>query len=239
MAVADRGRAGRAVLALAVAVAVLGGACAPAEFRHRVRPGENLYRIGKAYGVDYRELARVNGIDNVDRIEVGRRLVIPNATRELPVDVITPARAREDRPAATELPADRSPFIWPVDGGIASAFGPRGETHHDGIDIAAPAGTPVRAARGGRVLYSDELRGYGNLLIIDHGEGYATVYAHNRSNDVGSGDVVRQGDVVAKVGASGESSEPSLHFEVRQDNVARNPIFYLPPRRTGVRGATR
>ena len=214
-------------------------ACTPGPFRHRVKSGENLYRIGKAYGVDYRELARVNGIDNVDRIEVGRRLVIPSATRELPVDVITPARSREDRPAATELPADRSPFIWPVDGGIASAFGPRGETHHDGIDIAAPAGTPVRAARGGRVLYSDELRGYGNLLIIDHGEGYATVYAHNRSNDVGSGDVVRQGDVVAKVGASGESSEPSLHFEVRQDNVARNPIFYLPPRRTGVRGASR
>jgi murein DD-endopeptidase MepM/ murein hydrolase activator NlpD len=239
VAVGRRRRTRRAALALGAVLALLAGACGPAEFRHRVRPGENLYRIGKAYGVDYRDLARVNGIDNVDRIEVGRQLVIPNANRELPVEVITPTRAREDRPAATELPADRSPFIWPVDGGIASAFGPRGETHHDGIDIAAPGGTPVRAARGGRVLYSDELRGYGNLLIIDHGEGYATVYAHNRSNAVTSGDLVRQGEVVATVGDSGESSEPSLHFEVRQDNVARNPIFYLPPRRTGVRGATR
>jgi murein DD-endopeptidase MepM/ murein hydrolase activator NlpD len=238
VALTDRRPARAVALAIAAAVIALGG-CGPAEFRHRVRPGENLYRIGKAYGVDYRELARVNGIDNVDRIEVGRKLVIPSATRELPVEVITPTRAREDRPAATELPTDRSPFIWPVDGGVASSFGPRGETHHDGIDIAAPAGTPVRAARGGRVLYSDQLRGYGNLLIIDHGEGYATVYAHNRTNDVTSGDVVRQGDVVAKVGESGESSEPSLHFELRQDNVARNPVFYLPPRRTGVRGASR
>jgi lipoprotein NlpD len=163
---------------------------------------------------------------------------VPSANRELPVEVITPSRAREDRPAPAELPADRSPFIWPVEGDVASAFGPRGETHHDGIDIAAAIGTPVRAARGGRVLYSDELRGYGNLLIIDHGEGYATVYAHNRTNVVGTGAVVRQGDVVAEVGESGDSSEPNLHFEVRQDNVARNPVFYLPARRAASRGAS-
>ena len=226
----------RALVLLVVALAGVG--CAPAPFRHRVKPGENLYRIGKAYGVDYRDLARANGIDNADRIEVGQQLVVPNANRELPVEVITPSRAREDRPAPAELPADRSPFIWPVEGGIVSAFGPRGETHHDGIDIAAPVGTPIRAARGGRVLYSDELRGYGNLLIIDHGEGYATVYAHNRVNDVGTGAVVKQGDVVAEVGESGDSSQPNLHFEVRQDNVARNPVYYLPARGAGPRGAS-
>ena len=217
---------------------VVGSACGPAQFRHRVKAGENLYRIGQAYGVDYRELAKANGLRDADRIEVGQLLVVPNANRELPVEVITPTRARDDRPAATELPADRSPFIWPIEGGIASSFGPRGETHHDGIDIAAPGGTPVRAARGGRVLYSDELRGYGNLLIIDHGEGYATVYAHNRTNLAKAGAVVRQGDVVAEVGDTGESSQPNLHFEVRQQNVARNPVFYLPVRTTGVRGAS-
>jgi hypothetical protein len=114
---------------------------------------------------------------------------------------------------------------------VSSSFGPRGETHHDGIDIAAPIGTPVRAARGGRVLYSDELRGYGNLLIIEHGDGYATVYAHNRANLVKTGAAVRQGEVVAEVGETGDSSQPNLHFEVRQQNVARNPVYYLPARR--------
>jgi murein DD-endopeptidase MepM/ murein hydrolase activator NlpD len=212
--------------------------CGPTQFRHQVKPGENLYRIGKAYGIDYREIARVNGIGDADRLEVGQRLVVPNATRELPVQTITPVRAREDRPAAAELPADRHAFIWPVEGTIASTFGPRGETHHDGVDIAAPAGTAVRAARSGRVLYSDELRGYGILLIIDHGEGYVTVYAHNRANRVATGDIVRQGDTVAEVGASGDSTQPSLHFEVRKDNFARNPIFYLPPQRTAARGAS-
>ena len=229
----------RASVALLLALVV---GCGPTPFRHRVKSGENLYRIGKAYGVDYRELAQANDIRDADRIEVGQLLIVPNATRELPVEVITPTRARDDRPTATELPADRSPFIWPIDGsiggGVASSFGPRGETHHDGIDIAAPIGTPVRAARGGRVLYSDELRGYGNLLIIDHGEGYATVYAHNRLNLTKAGMVVRQGDVVAEVGDTGDSSQPSLHFEVRQQNVARNPVFYLPARRAGVRGAS-
>jgi lipoprotein NlpD len=236
VAVGRRHRA--AAIGLAVAVAALACGCGPTPFRHRVKPGENLYRIGKAYGVDYRELARANGIENVDLIEVGQALVVPNATRELPVDVITPSRARDDRPPAAELPPDRSPFIWPVDGPIISAFGPRGETQHDGIDIAASTGTPIRAARGGRVLYSDELRGYGNLLIVDHGEGYATVYAHNRVNAVATGAAVRQGDVIAEVGDSGDSSQPNLHFEVRQDNVARNPIYYLPSRRGGTRGAS-
>lgn len=222
---------------LVLGAALLAASCRPAVFRHRVKPGENLYRIGKAYGVDYRELARANGIDDADRIEVGQRLVVPNATRELPVEVITPVRARDDQPVPAELPPDRAPFIWPLEGTIVSTFGPRGESHHDGVDIAAAVGTPVRAARGGRVLYSDELRGWGNLLIVDHGDGYATVYAHNRANRVATGAVVRQGDVIAEVGDTGDSSRPSLHFEMRKDNVARNPIFYLPPRRTAARGA--
>jgi len=229
----------RAVSVWVVAVVAVIAACGTPTVRHRVRPGDTLYRIGKAYGVDYRELAKANGIDNADRIEVGQRLVVPNATRELPVEVITPSRAREDAPAIGDLPADRSPFIWPIDGEVVSTFGPRGETHHDGIDIAAPVRTPVRAARGGRVLYNDELRGYGNLVILDHGEGYATVYAHNHVNLVRTGAAVKQGDVIAEVGESGESSEPNLHFEVRQDNVARNPVFYLPVRRSAVRGASR
>jgi len=213
--------------------------CRPAGFRHRVKSGENLYRIGQAYGVEYRELARMNGIDDPHRIEVGQRLIVPNATRELPVELITPSRARADAPAPAELPADRSPFVWPVEGQVMDAFGPRGETHHDGIDIAAPVGTPIRAARGGRVLYSNSLVRYGNVLIVDHGEGYVTVYAHNRTNGVTTGTVVRQGDAIGEVGESGDASGPSLHFEVRKDNVARNPLYFLPVRRYAVEGGAR
>jgi len=204
-------------------------ACGPAGLRHRVERGENLYRIGKAYGVAPQTLARLNGIKDPSRIEVGQVIVIPHARRVLPVGVITPERARDDRPTARELPRGPSPFVWPVEGGVLSSpFGLRGETHHDGIDISSPEGTPVRAARGGRVLYSDQLRGYGNLLIVGHDDNYATVYAHIQENRIQAGTEVRQGEVIGKVGRTGKTSGPNLHFEIRKDNVARNPLFYLP-----------
>jgi murein DD-endopeptidase MepM/ murein hydrolase activator NlpD len=209
-------------------------ACGPAGLRHRVQRGENLYRIGKAYGVSAETLAHVNHIKDASRIEVGQVLVIPHARRALPVGIITPERARDDRPTPRELPGGPSPFIWPIEGGVLSSpFGPRGETHHDGIDISSPEGAPVRAARGGRVLYSDRLRGYGNLVIVGHDDGYATVYAHVRETPVQPGVEVRQGQVIAAVGRTGKTSGPNLHFEIRKDNVARNPLFYLPAPASG------
>jgi len=214
-----------------VVVAMLSGAlaCGPAALRHRVEPGETLYRIGLAYGVSHRTLARVNGIGNANRIEVGQVIVIPETSRPVPVRLVTPERARAERPTPPEVPAGPVPFVWPVDAGVlTSAFGPRDASHHDGIDISAPAGTPVRAARGGRVLYSDTLRGYGNLIILEHDGGYATVYAHNRENRAGLGAAVRQGEQIATVGETGKTSGPNLHFEIRKDNVALNPVYFLP-----------
>lgn len=210
----------------------------PPGYRYTVKPGENLFRIGVAYGIPYAELARYNGIPDPHRIEAGQVVVVPNATRELPVQIITPVRAREDRPAGLEIPLGRTPFLWPVEGGrISSTFGPRGETHHDGVDIQVPEGTPVRAVRAGRVLYSDELRGYGYIVIVEHDGGYATVYAHNRTNRAAVGETVSQGQIIAEVGQSGDATSPQLHFEVRKENVARNPLFYLPKGGAEVRTA--
>jgi murein DD-endopeptidase MepM/ murein hydrolase activator NlpD len=209
-----------AVLCAAVGCGLKGG------IRHTVAPGDSLYRIGLAYGVDYRELARVNGIDDPDQLEVGQTLLIPDAKRRLPVEVITPAARSDRRPRA--LPAGLR-FQWPLEiGRVTSRFGPRRDVHHDGIDISAPRGTPVRAAADGRVLYSDRLRGYGNLVIVDHGAGFATVYAHNTRNDVSAGERVGSGQVIATVGETGQTSGPHLHFEVREDNVARDPLAYVP-----------
>ncbi len=216
--------------ALAVVVAaVVAGACGQAGLVHHVRPGETLYRIGKAYGVSHLELARVNGIDDPDRIEIGQPIRIPGAERTVPVTVVTPRLARAERPDPSELRAGRGAFAWPVDGArLESPFGPRGASHHDGIDLGAPEGTPVRAARGGRVLYSAGLRGYGNVIILEHGDGWASVYAHNRENRALLGGVVQQGEVIAALGSTGKTTGPNLHFEIRKDNVARNPLFFLP-----------
>lgn len=221
-----RWRWGRMVAGATVAMLACGG---PAGLRHRVQRGESLYRIGLAYGIAHDELARANDLRDPDRLEVGQVIVIPRARRPVPVAVVTPERARADRPTPPELPTGSGAFQWPVgEGLVTSGFGPRGETHHDGIDIGAPEGSAVRAARAGRVLYADRLRGYGNLIIVEHADGYATVYAHNRRNRARPGETVRQGQTIADLGQTGKTSGPNLHFEVRKDNVARNPLFYLP-----------
>jgi len=196
---------------------------------HVVRRGENLYRIGKAYGVSHAELARANGIADAGRLEIGQRIFVPGGKRSLPVNLITPEHAAVDPPQAAEFPQGTGVFIWPLASGtLTSHFGPRGRSFHDGIDIGAPPGTVVRASRDGDVIYSDTLRGYGNVVIVQHPGGYATVYAHNEENVVDAGTKVRQGQPVAKVGRSGRTSGPNLHFEIRKDNVARNPIYFLP-----------
>jgi len=176
--------------------------------------------------VTYQELARVNGIKDAGQIKVGQRIFIPGATRPLPVETITPA---EPAPAAPVLPEPGfETFLWPVNGTVNSGFGPRGSSFHDGIDIAAPEGTPILAIEAGEVIYSDQLRGYGNMVILRHAGGIVSVYAHNESNLVREGQSVVRGEVVARVGSTGRVSGPHLHFEIRRNNAAQDPLRYLP-----------
>lgn len=194
---------------------------------HVVKPGENLFRIGKAYGLTYEELARANGIKDPRQITAGQRLFIPGAGRQLAVEVIT----REDGVAARSVPpADlqAGEFLWPVSGSLNSRFGPRGSSFHDGVDIAAPEGTPIRAVEHGEVIYSDQLRGYGNMVIIRHAGGIVSVYAHNQVNLVREGQPVARGEIIARVGSTGRVTGPHLHFEIRKNNLAQDPMLYLP-----------
>jgi murein DD-endopeptidase MepM/ murein hydrolase activator NlpD len=121
-------------------------------------------------------------------------------------------------------------FLWPVPQfyKVSSQFGPRGHKHHDGIDIPAPKGTPIVAVDNGVVIYSDNgIRGYGNMIVINHGDDVFTVYAHNTKNKVDKGDKVKRGDLIALVGNTGRSTGPHLHFEIRMKNKVRNPAQYL------------
>ncbi len=120
---------------------------------------------------------------------------------------------------------------WPVRGVITSPFGRRGSRLHDGIDIAAPAGTAVRAAADGEVVYADHrLSGYGNLIIVRHAGDMFTAYAHNQRNLVRKGQRVRAGEIIARVGKTGRASGPHLHFEVRRGTTPVDPLAYLPRR---------
>jgi len=119
-------------------------------------------------------------------------------------------------------------LLWPASGSVSSTFGPRGNAHHDGIDISAPEGAPIRAALDGTVAYVGSLRGYGKVVILSHDDGLTTVYAHNSKNLVTGGTRVRRGTVIASVGQTGRTTGPNLHFEVRKDNRARDPMVFLP-----------
>jgi len=200
-----------------------------AGFYHVVRSGENLFRIGKAYDVPFEELARLNGMRDASQIRVGQRIFIPGAARQLPVEIITPA---ETHIVARDAPESKEPvglaLLLPVNGTINSGFGQRGASFHDGIDIAAPEGTAIRAVEQGEVIYSDQLRGYGNIVIIRHEGGIVSVYAHNQTNLVREGQRVARGEEIAKVGSTGRVTGPHLHFEIRKNNTAQDPMRYLP-----------
>ena len=116
-------------------------------------------------------------------------------------------------------------FRVPVKGPVISDYGPKqGGLHNDGINIAARSGTPIVAAENGVVVYAgNELRGYGNLLLIRHSDGWVTAYAHASKFNVKPGDRVRQGDKVAEVGQTGNVDSPQLHFELRKGTRAVNP----------------
>ena len=174
---------------------------------HTLEQGETLYKVSRLYGVSVDELIKANNIQDHTDIDTGTRLIVPGAVV---------ARG----------------IVWPLRGKLSSRFGPRGRRYHWGIDIPAPRGTPIKAAADGLVLVSaNGLRGYsgyGRLIIIEHGNGIRTLYAHNSKNTVNNGTCIRAGEVIGEVGSSGRATGNHLHFEVRQNGKAVNPLNYLP-----------
>ena len=139
------------------------------------------------------------------------------------------ALARQADAADVPLPPTRNTFLWPAEGRVISRFGSKpGGMHNDGINIAVPMGTAVRAAQNGVVAYAgNELRGYGNLVLIRHNGGWMTAYAHNDALLVGKGDVVTRGQVISRSGKSGRVSRPQAHFEIRRNGEPQDPLRLL------------
>lgn len=208
---------------------------------HPVEKGQTLYSIARAYGVSVRELQRVNGVWDPSELEAGHHLWIPNARRVVsvpPTALDTPARPepsvskkekKKKKVRKKRTATGRRKLMWPVKGGIlTSHFGTRRGSNHHGIDIGARRGTPVRAAEKGTVKFSGwGPTGYGLMIIIKHPGNLTTVYAHNSRNLVKEGHEVKRGQMIARVGKTGRASGPHLHFEVRNDAHAKNPLLYL------------
>jgi lipoprotein NlpD len=139
----------------------------------------------------------------------------------------SPATIQRAGRKALDPAAHGSALAWPTLGVLISGFGERDRDRHDGIDLAAPEGTPVRAAEQGTVLFAGEQRGYGKLVLLAHGGDLVTVYAHNAKNLVKKGERVSRGEQIARVGHTGNATGPHLHFEVRVGARARDPLGFL------------
>ncbi|RJQ24398.1 LysM peptidoglycan-binding domain-containing protein [Candidatus Parcubacteria bacterium] len=216
---------------LAVGLAVV--SChVPFGIYHTVRQGETLTAIADTYGVSAETLKEVNFLRNANSLYPGEQLFIPGADRarfvkKKDADGRTTMKTASLAPLPGDLKDAR--FIWPVSGVLSSGFGMRNGKMHNGIDISAPIGTPIVAAADGVVIHSDhKQRGFGNLIVIEHIGSWFTVYGHNQVNLVNVGERVNQGQVIAKVGRSGNATGMHLHFEVRQHKKAVDPLAHLP-----------
>lgn len=225
---------------------------------YRVQRGDTVYNIARRAGVKPGDLAEANGLSDVSSVNLGQELTIPGKNRiEKPVRVasidrkagLKKAQSRKapvpvrkklvsrnkiksvDSGARQRLTGGQR-FMWPVGGRILSKFGrQKSGTINDGVNLSVPAGTKVKAAEGGVVAYAgNELKGYGNLVLVRHKNNWVSAYAHNSKLLVKRGDKVRRGQVIAKSGKTGSVHQPQLHFELRKGSKPVNPMKYLAMR---------
>ena len=227
-----------------------------AETVHVVEPGESMIGIARRHGVTLSALAQANNIQPYAKINIGDRLTIPGGARvsarlapapqvaqprTVPVQKVASAPTQNARVAKPEVhdtesvtrsaePAGAIPsFRWPVKGRVIAGFGARPNgTQNDGINLAVPEGTPVKAADDGVVAYAgNELKGYGNLVLIRHSGGYVSAYANASKLMVKRGDSVKRGQIIAHAGQTGNVTSPQLHFEIRKGSTPVDPTKYL------------
>ncbi|HEY7457515.1 MAG TPA: peptidoglycan DD-metalloendopeptidase family protein [Xanthobacteraceae bacterium] len=223
---------------------------------HVVHSGETLYSLGRRYGVSHTSIAQANGISDQASLRVGQRLNIPGtstgtasrggpapsqrAEAPAPAQVPTPVANPAPQKAATVTPVEEGPedtkslggspqFRWPVRGKVISGYGPKTNgQHNDGINLSVPEGTEIKAAENGVVAYAgNELKGYGNLVLLRHADGWMTAYAHNSQLLVKRGDQIRRGQTIARAGQTGGVSSPQVHFEIRKGSTPVDPTQYL------------
>ena len=202
-----------------------GSVTPPRSGYHEVRRGDSLYSIAWQYGQDWRELARRNGIRDPYIIRPGDRVYLAGATRA------TASSGTPSRPAgAPSTTTSSMNWTWPVQGEVIKGFAASGVGLNKGLDIRAPAGTPLQASAAGEVVYAGSgLRGFGQLVIVKHDEVWLSAYAHNAPNLVSEGQRVRSGERLAVLDGASERQRV-VHFEIRRRGTPIDPAGVLPRR---------
>jgi len=193
---------------------------------HIVRKGDTLVQIANLYGIGLKNLLQFNKSINVRKLRIGQKIYIPAMDNSIDID--SPSERIGN--FTEQLKGKKGDFIWPlpVNGQFIRGFVPTGRRQHKGIDIAVQGGTKVLASQSGRVIYcGNEIKSYGNMVIIEHGSGITTVYAHLKRVLAIKNQRVRKGDEIGTVGNTGRTTGYHLHFEIRVEGEAINPLQYL------------
>jgi len=203
---------------------------------HEVKKGDDLSTIAKKYDVKVDDIAKQNRIADSSSLKIGQKLIVPDgyisAHSSSPIIVAQAPDEKDDtdtdeNPPVVEKPSTQKNlggFIWPTTTKRLSQYF---SWHHTGIDIPNRALPPIFAAKSGKVAFSGWLGGYGHLIIIDHGDSTRTYYAHLSQDFVKVGEAVTQGETIGKMGSTGRSTGPHLHFEIRKNGKVTNPLSYF------------
>lgn len=187
---------------------------------HIVTKGETLWHISQQYHVSIHDLISINHIKDPSHLIAGTRLIIPRRN-------IAETEKKSSFSSAQKVATYKEGFIWPVRGKVIIFFGKTKSEISKGIVIKAPLGARIKASKSGKVIYSGSYGPFGNTVILQHPHGFSTVYTYNKKNLVKRGQWVSQGQTIATVGASGRVSSPCLHFEIRKESKAVDPLIYL------------
>ena len=202
---------------------------------HAVKSGENLYGISKKYDINLNSLVSINKLNKPYVIKVGDKIKLPSSASSQSISSVAQVK-KEIKPTSSKVKKQkntkiarpgfkRNSFAWPVKGKIISKFGAKdGGLYNDGINISKPTGTPFKATEDGVVAYvGNELRGYGNLIIIKHSGNWVSAYAHCKESAVKRGDKIKKGTVIGYIGNSGNVKDSQLYFSLRKGRQSVNP----------------
>ncbi len=205
----------------------------PRRRSHTVKEGETGFSIALDYGVPWSAIAAANGLKVGDPVKAGQKLAIPTiSSKAVTAPVATPAPSPSPSASAAALADTPAPkFAWPLTGKVRRSFAGAGakDGPHEGIDLLSPEGTAVRASAAGKVIFAGQgPEDYGLTVIVFHGGRWTTTYSFLSKVTVKESDEVKAGERIGLVGETGLATEPQLHFEVRKNRVALDPVKFLP-----------
>lgn len=217
----------------------ISGAAQQASGTYVVKPGDTLYKIAQAHGIEVARLSQLNNISDPSQLAIGQVLRLDSSTpapstaqtgsaTAIPVTPVETEKSGGTVSESAQRASDASVIAWgwPTTGKIIQGF----NSTTKGIDIEGAIGAPVQAAADGKVMYAGNgVRGLGNLILLGHSNGFITAYAHNQTLLVKTGQTIKKGAKIATIGQS-DTSSPRLHFEIRRRGTPVNPLSYLPAR---------